>query len=136
MAGLYEWGGRNKRGDDEFARKRPTWPMPIHPLMARNGVTIFFQGHDHVFARQERDGVVYQTLPEPADPNYTLYNKEAYRSGDVLPNSGRVRVTVSPASVRVAYVRSYLPTDATAAHPDGEVAYQYTIAADRKESPR
>ena len=136
LAGLYEWGGRNKRGDDEFRQKRPAWPMPIHPLMATHGVTIFFQGHDHVFVRQELDGVVYQTLPEPADPNYALYNKDAYRSGDVLPNSGRVRVTVSPEKVTVEYVRSYLPTDATPEHPDGEVAYRYTIAADRKETPR
>jgi len=132
-AGLYEWGGRNKRGDREFARKRPNWPMPIHDLMAEHGVTIFFQGHDHVFARQERDGVVYQTLPEPADPNRALYNRHAYRSGTVLPNSGRLRVGVSPESVRVEYVRSYLPTDATPEHPDGEVAFAYTAVPRRKE---
>ena len=34
--------------------------MPVHQLMVKNGVTIFFQGHDHLFARQERDGMVYQ----------------------------------------------------------------------------
>jgi len=95
--------------------------------MAKNGVTIFFQGHDHVFARQQLDGVVYQTLPEPADPSYALYNREAFRSGDVLPNSGRVRVTVSPEQVRVEYVRSYLPKDATPAHPNGEIAFSYEI---------
>jgi hypothetical protein len=47
----------------------------------KNGVTIFFQGRDHIFARQELDGVIYQTMPEPADPNYALHNAEAYRSG-------------------------------------------------------
>ena len=99
--------------------------------MATNNVTIFFQGHDHVFARQQLDGVVYQTLPEPADPSYALYNKDAYRSGDVLPNSGRVRVSVSPQKVRVEYVRSYLPDDATAEHPNGEVAFVYEVAASR-----
>jgi len=135
-AGLYEWGGKNKRGDNEFARKRPAWPMPVHDLMAASGVTVFFQGHDHVFARQQRDGVVYQTLPEPADPNYALYNKDAYRSGTVLPNSGRVRVTVSPEQARVEYVRSYLPKDATSEHPDGEVAFAYTVAPRRKEIRR
>ena len=102
--------------------------------MAGSGVTIFFQGHDHVFARQAIDGVVYQTLPEPADPSYTLYNKDAYRSGAVLPNSGRVRVTVSPQVVRVEYVRSYLPKDATPEHPDGEIAFSYEIAAPRPAS--
>jgi hypothetical protein len=138
QAGLFEWGGRNKKGVNEFAQRRPGWELPIHQLMAGSGVTIFFQGHDHVFARQSLDGVVYQTLPEPADPSYTLYNRDAYRSGDVLPNSGRVRVTVSPQIVRVEYVRSYLPKDATPEHPSGEIAIAYEIAAPRpapKNSP-
>jgi len=129
QAGLFEWGGKNKQGVDEFARRRPGWDLPIHQLMAKNGVTIFFQGHDHVFVRQQRDGVVYQTLPEPAEPNYALYNKDAYRSGDILPNSGRVRVTVSPEKVRVEYVSSRLPKDASPEHPDGEIACRYEIPA-------
>ena len=124
-ADFYEWGGRSRNGVDEFAQKRPGWPMPIHQLMVRNGVTIFFQSHDHIFVRQEKDGVIYQTLPEPADPNYALYNRDAYRTGDALPNSGRARVTVSPQSVKVEYVRSWLPKDATPQHPDGEVAFSY-----------
>ncbi|MEI8079559.1 MAG: hypothetical protein WCH61_08035 [bacterium] len=81
------------------------------------------------YARQERDGVVYQSCPNPADPTYQAFNREAYRSGDILPNSGHLRVTVSPEKVRVDYVRSYLPQDATAAHPDGEVARSYEITA-------
>jgi hypothetical protein len=128
QAGLFEWGGRNKQGEWEFDRRRPVWELPIHPLMAKTGVTIFFQGHDHIFVRQELDGVVYQSLPEPADPSYTLYNKDAYRTGDALPSSGRVRVTVSPEKVSVEYIRSYLPQDATVAHPDGEVAFHYEIS--------
>ncbi|MCX5656357.1 MAG: metallophosphoesterase [Planctomycetota bacterium] len=136
QAGLFEWGGRNKKGVNEFAQRRPGWELPIHQLMARNRVTIFFQGHDHVFARQQLDGVVYQTLPEPADPYYAFYNKDAYRTGDAFPGSGRVRVTVSPQVVRVEYVRSYLPKDATPEHPDGEVAFAYDIPADTQHLPR
>ncbi|MEI8243182.1 MAG: metallophosphoesterase [bacterium] len=129
-AGLYEWGGRSRRGDWEFAQKRPGWELPIHPLMATNGVTIFFQGHDHIFARQQLGGVVYQTLSEPADPNYVRAEwGSAYRTGDTLPGSGRVRVRVAPEKVRVEYVRSRLPKDATPAHPDGEIAFAYEIPA-------
>lgn len=127
LANLFEWGGKSRNGADEFAQRRPGWSLPIHSLMVKHGVTIFFQGHDHVFARQELDGVIYQTLPEPADPNYALHNAEAYRSGDLLPNSGRVRVTVAPEKLKVEYVRSYLPRDATQAHPDGEVALSYEV---------
>jgi hypothetical protein len=128
-ADLFEWGGRNKRGDWEFGQKRHGWEMPIHQLMAKNGVTIVFQGHDHVFVQQQLDGVVYQTLPEPADPNYTLYNKDAFHTGDVLPNSGRVRVTVAPEKVIVEYIRSWLPKDEIEQHKDREVTYQYSIPA-------
>ena len=128
-AGYFEWGGKSRNGADEFSHKRPNWELPIHQLMVETGVTIFFQGHDHLFARQELDGVVYQTLPHPADPTPTLDWKDAYRSGDILPGSGRTRVTVSPEAVRVEYVRSYLPGDATAEHPDGEVVKAYELPA-------
>ncbi len=126
LAEQFEWGGKNRGGEFEFTQRRPGWELPIHQLMAKNGVTVFFQGHDHLFARQELDGVVYQTLPEPADPNYSLYNDQAYQSGDRLPNSGRVRVTVTPDELQVEYVRSLLPQDATYAHPDGEVVFAYS----------
>ena len=121
-AGLFEWGGHDQRGRDAFAEQRPGWPLPIHPLMVKNGVTVFFQGHDHVFAREELDGVIYQTLPEPADPNARLYFVEAFPSGILRPNAGRVRVTVSPAFVQVDYLRS-TPDSASGE----EIAYSYRI---------
>lgn len=123
-ADLYEWGGHNPRGEWEFDTRRPGWEMPIHQLMAKAHVTIFFQGHDHIFARQQKDGITYQTLPEPADPTYTLYNQQAYVSGDILPNSGRVRVSVGAASVRVEYTRA-----------QGGVAFEYTIPAPEASAP-
>ncbi len=126
---LYEWGGRDRRGDWEFGEKRPGWELPIHQLMAKHGVTIFFQGHDHLFAKQERDGVVYQEVPMPADQGYVTYNQDRYRSGVTLPNSGHLRVTVSPEQVRVDYVRCYLPKDESDQRKTGEVAYNYTIKA-------
>jgi hypothetical protein len=129
-ANLFEWGGQNRRGDREFEQKRPGWELPIHPLMAKSGVTVFFQGHDHLFARQQLDGVVYQTLPEPADPNYAFAKwASGYRSGDLLPNSGRVRITVGPDQVTVEYLRSWLSKDETGPHKDGEVAFRYSIPA-------
>jgi hypothetical protein len=127
-ARLCEWGGYDRRGTDEFAQRRPGWELPIQPLMAKAGVTIFFQGHDHIFVKQQLDGVIYQSLPLPADPYYASYNRDAYQSGDALPGSGRVRVTVAPDRVSVAYVRSWLPKDETADHKNGEVAYSYDVA--------
>ncbi len=125
----FEWGGLDRRGVSAFAQKRPGWELPIHQLMVKTGVTIFFQGHDHIYARQELDGVVYQSTPNPADSTYTAFNRQAYRSGDVLPNSGHLRVTVAPESVRVDYVRSFLPKDETEKVRNGEVAHSYTVKA-------
>ena len=127
QAGLYEWGGRENRGDDVFRQRRPGWELPIHPLMVKHGVTIFFQGHDHLFARQELDGVIYQEVPNPADQGYVAYNEDRYASAVKLPNSGHLRVTVSPEQVKVDYVRCYLPKDETATQKTGQIAYSYTV---------
>jgi hypothetical protein len=128
-ADLYEWGGGGKggKGGGDFRQKRPGWELPVHQLMAQHGVTIFFQGHDHLYARQERDGVVYQEVPLPADPTYTAFNDEAYTVGKKLPNSGYLKVTVSPEEVQVDYVRSWLPRDETASQKTGDVAHRYTL---------
>ena len=129
--GLYEWGGKDRNGDELFAAKRPTWDVPIQQLFVKTGVTIFFQGHDHIFVHQQIDGVTYQTLPLAADPYGTLYNADAYPTGEKLPGSGYVRVTVAPDKVTVAYIRQYLPKDETADHKSGEVAFSYTVPARR-----
>jgi len=129
MAGLYEWGGKDRRGTRLFEQKRPGWELPIHDLMVKTGVTIFFQGHDHLFARQELDGIVYQSVPNPADDTYQAFNADAYRTGDVLPNSGHLRVTVSPRNVNVDYVRAFLPQDETEDGENGNVAFSYTVPA-------
>lgn len=114
QARSFEWGDAKN-----LAAHRPGWTKTIHQIMADAGVTIFFQGHDHIFARQTLDGVIYQTLPEPANPFYSWENKDAYKSGDLFPNSGHVRVSVSADGVTVDYVRSYLDK------PD-EMAFSYT----------
>ena len=124
---LYEWGGKNKRGDWEFKEKRPGWELPVHQLMVKHGVTIFFQGHDHLFVQQERDGVVYQEVPMPADPFYAAQNEDRYQSGVKLPSSGHLRVSVSPEEVKVDYVRCYMPKDETDQKRTGEVAHSYTL---------
>ena len=127
LADLYEWGGKSRNGEWEFEKRRPGWAMPVHQLFVKHGVTIFFQGHDHLFARQEKDGVVYQETPNPADSTYDTFNKEAYRSGDILPNAGYLRVTVSPREAKVDYIRAWLAKDETPEHKNGEVAFSYTV---------
>lgn len=129
-ASQFEWGGRNNNGSWGFTANRPVWVKPIHQLFVDNKVTIFFQGHDHLYARQELDGVVYQELPNPADNTYTAFNSDAYKSGVLFPNAGFVKVTVSPDEVKVDYVRTFLPKDEKPpAQVSGMVQHSYTISA-------
>ena len=129
IADQYEWGGKNGNGSWGFTAQRPAWPAPIHQLMVANHVTVFFQAHDHLFARQELDGVVYQSLPNPADNTYTAFNADAYTSGDVFPNAGYTKVTISPDAVRVEYVRQWLPADEKPpSQVSGTVQFAYTIS--------
>ena len=123
----YEWGGYTNDGEWEFDTQRPNWELPIHQLMVENGVTIFFQAHDHIFVHQELDGIVYQSVPNPADDTYTGRNKNAYLSGDILDSSGYLNVTVSPEDVKVDYIRSYLPKDEVEGRKHGDVDYSYTV---------
>ena len=127
VAGLYEWGGEDRRGVDRFFQMRPKWEKPIHDLLRDTGVTIFFQGHDHLYAKQELDGVVYQSCPNPADPTFTAFNAQAYKSGVIYPNSGFLRVTVSSTEATVDYVRSFRPQDEGEGRVNRSVAHSYTV---------
>jgi hypothetical protein len=130
VAKNYEWGGYESNNTTwGFTANRPGWAMPIHQLMVKNGVNIFFQGHDHLFAKEELDGLVYQEVPMPSDSTYiigTRDNGDAY-TGVTIDASGHMRVTVSSSKVTVDYVRAWLPADETAQHKNREVAYTYTV---------
>lgn len=126
------------RGLARFFQLRPTWDKPIHDLMRDTGVTIFFQGHDHLYARQELDGVIYQSCPNPADPTFTAFNREAYKSGEIFANSGHLRITVNAAGEKkagggdsstctVEYVRAARPGDEAEHGKNGSIVHSYTV---------
>jgi hypothetical protein len=130
IADRYEWGGRNARGVWEFDRRRSGWGQTIHQVLVANGVTAFFQGHDHLYAREELDGVIYQTVPEPADPTATLWNDDAYPGAVVHANTGYLRVNVTRSAVRVEYVKAYLPRDEVPSmRTHGMVGHAYEVFA-------
>ncbi len=126
-ATLYEWGGKDPRGGDLFKSKRPGWELPIHQLFVKAGVSIFFQGHDHIYCKQELDGVIYQSCPCPADPTNSLINGDAYKSGEKVPGAGLVRVTVGPTQTKVDYVRAYETSAEVDGRKHGEIAHTYTV---------
>lgn len=125
----YEWGGQDPKGKKTFAEMRPGWELPIHDLMVKNGVSIFFQGHDHIFVHQERDGLVYQSMPNPADDTFSTFNDNAYLTGTKAPNSGHVRVSISPTQCKVEYFLAARPQDLTSERQNLKLAHTYTVKA-------
>ncbi|WP_295655713.1 metallophosphoesterase [uncultured Mucilaginibacter sp.] len=126
-AGMFEWGGKNRRGIEQFADNRPGWEMPIHQLFVKNKVTAFIQGHDHLFVRQEMDGIAYITCPMSGDPGYNTYNNDKYLSGDKLSNTGHLRVSVTANDVQMQYIKAVLHKDESAQGKNGSVAYAYSF---------
>ncbi len=130
QARFYEWGGYEQNGTTyNFPTKRPNMAKPIHQLFVDNGVDIFFQGHDHLFAHEVMNGVTYQEVPMAADSTYQigmLANADAYVS-DTLDGTGHIRVNVSPTCIQVDFVRAFLPADTLTGHHNREVAFSYTI---------
>jgi len=150
VVGRQEWGG-----EQGFAVNRPGWDKPIHQLFADTKVTIFFQGHDHMYARERVDGVIYQEVPNPGDHSYFAYNCDAYAPATIdwkgpagygvyepdysvrLPDTGYLDVTVGPDGVRVDYIRTYRPIDLQTnpnnsfkgTEKNGEVAFSYSVPA-------
>jgi len=124
-ATLFEWGGKTRNGEAQFKRFRPNWEMPIHDLFVKYGVTAFVQGHDHLFARQNLDGVTYITCPMSGDPGYNTYNSDAYQSGDKLSNTGHLKFSVQSKKVTMDYIKAVLPKDEINQGVNGRTVYSY-----------
>ena len=80
--------------------------------MVEHGVSIFFRDHDHFFAKQELDGIVYQLVPQPSHHNYKRAGQAVaygYVNFEILPNSGHLRVQVSETGITVDYIRAFFP---------------------------
>ena len=130
-AKLFEWGGYEADGKTYgFDKNRPGWGKPIHQLFKDNGVSIFFQGHDHLFAHEVLDGIHYQEVPMPSDSTYMigkLANADAYTS-DTLDGTGHIKVNVSSSCIKVDYIKAYLPKDTLdGKHKNREIGFSYTV---------
>jgi len=134
VAKYLEWGGYNLNDTWGFDQARPGWPMPIHQLLVSNNVTAFFHGHDHIYVRQELDGILYQEGPQPSARNANVGNRATvynYKQGSVLDGVGYIRVRVSPTEVKTEFVRTWTPAGETGGRKNGEVADSHTSPARR-----
>lgn len=120
-AHLVEWGGDNETGTAyEWETKRPGWGSdPIRQILIDNHVSAFFHGHDHQYAYEERDGIVYQSLPAAgfSGSGFNIYTTGSGYTIQAMASPGHLRVTVNPTETTVDYV----------ATTGGTVNYSYTI---------
>jgi predicted phosphodiesterase len=129
VANLWEWGGRNMQGEYEFDKYRPSWGKPIHQLLVDSGVSVVFHGHDHLFVKQDLDGIVYQEVPQPSRSragNTRTASEYGYIAGEIQPSSGYVRVRVDADAARVDYVRTYVDKPGSETR-NGEVTFSYEV---------
>lgn len=100
-----EWGGKNNDGSDGFETYRPGWGKPIHQLLLDHKVGFVFKGHDHLYVKQELDGIIYQTLPQPSHPgNKINVNQYGYTSGKGVGGSGFLKVSTSGNQAKVEFI--------------------------------
>jgi hypothetical protein len=124
-ANLVEWGGYNENGTTwgwDTHRAVAQWGSePVHEILVDNHVSAFFHGHDHQYAYEKRDGVVYQCLPAAgfSGNGFNIYSTGNGYTIKALPSPGHLRVTVTPTQATVDYV----------ATTGGTVNYSYTIDA-------
>ncbi len=121
-AHIAEWGGYNEAGTTyEWGSKRSGWGSdPVHTIFVDNGVTAFFHGHDHQYAYEKRDNVVYQSLPAAgfSGSGFNIYTTGSGYTIQALPSPGHLRVTVNPTQATVDYI----------ATTGGTTTYSYTMA--------
>jgi hypothetical protein len=133
FAQFFEWGGRNLDGTWAFDTQRPGWARPIHQLLVDNKVTAWFHGHDHLYAQEQLDGVIYQEVPQPSLARYDTsdpgggYGYQGTVGLNIFPSSGHLRVSIGSAEARVEYVRSVAPADETSSRKNGTIVTSYVV---------
>ena len=101
-----EWGGQNNDGTYGFDQNRPGWGKPIHQILKENKVGFVFKGHDHLYVKQELDGIIYQTLPQPSHPGDKIDVKQyGYLSGKGVGGSGFLKVRTEGKTAFVDFVK-------------------------------
>lgn len=106
IAHLNEWGGRSNDGTYGFDQYRPGWGKPIHNILVENNVGFVFKGHDHLYVKQELDGIIYQTLPQPSHPGDKLDVKQyGYLSGKGVGGSGFLKVRTEGDTTFVDFIK-------------------------------
>jgi hypothetical protein len=122
-AHMFEWGGYDADGVTwAFDARRSGWGgEPIHQIFINTGVSAFFHGHDHQYAYEVRDGIVYQSLPAAGfSGGFSYYSESDPYTERVLDSPGHLKVEVTPTETTVRYISS-------SSGGNGDIRHTYTI---------
>ena len=93
-------------------------------------MNVVFHGHDHLYAKEELDGVIYQAVPQPGHRRFGNTRSAldyGYTDGVILSSSGHLKVSVSEDRCTIDYIYSFLPDEEKNGHLNGEIAHSYTL---------
>jgi hypothetical protein len=91
-------------------------------MLVTNHVSAVFHGHDHQYAYEKLDAVVYQSLPAAgfSGNGFSIYSENDPLTIRVLPSPGHLRVSITPVAATVDYISSNTSSN-------GQVSYSYNI---------
>jgi len=111
-----EWGGYDEDGTTyAWSTERPGWgPDTVHDIMVDNCVSTVFHGHDHQYAYETRDGVIYTAAPSASfTGNFNGYTVgtgglggETIYATSGSQDPGYIKLTISPSQATVAYMKT------------------------------
>ena len=93
-------------------------------------MSIVFPGYDHFYARQQRDGIIYQLVSQPrhqkAD-NRGSPEEYGYKSGVIQGASGIIRVNVSKDKLLLEYIRANSVKSEGKGYKTGSTSESYKV---------
>lgn len=111
-----EWGGYNEDGSTyAWETMRSGWGEDtVHDLMIDNCVSTVFHAHDHQYAYESRDGVIYTAAPSASfTGNFNGYTVgtgglggETIFANNASQQPGYIKLTVGPSQATVAYMKT------------------------------
>ena len=131
-APLYEWGGFDTNGKYVFDTMRPGWGLPIHQLLVSQNVTAVFHGHDHLFVKEELDGITYQEVPQPGSVTINQTNSATeygYDGSNIFGGPGYLRISVGSEKAQVDFIRTVAPLiNGDSNYVRKEVEFSYSLS--------
>jgi hypothetical protein len=112
----FEWGGEDSTGANVLSQQRSGYSHgAIHDVLDLFRNQLVLKGHDHFYARQTLDDMVYLTMPRPNDTGQQTGNLWGWRFSTWYPvaltffqeNSGFLSIVVDPAGATYEYVQTY-----------------------------